>query len=104
MANHDEWSALTEDYQQSCQRFEKLKSAASQDNASARMAYDECYIALLNCKQSLEHRLQAPKGDDDPQQHHYFHETKQALTHFKTLLQDAEIKIKNARPMPPFLY
>ncbi len=104
MKNNDELPAFIENYQRACRQFDLLKNSASQDNASARMAYNECRIALQDSKQSLDHFLQLLHSEDATKKEYYLHEAQQALIHFKELMREAEIKVKNARPMPPFLY
>ena len=100
----NELTELTTAYHQICRRLVTLKNEASQDNTSARMAYDQCRIALQNKKETLDHYLHELHRVDTQEKAYYLHAARQELLNFKELVHEAEIKVKNARPMPPFLY
>ncbi|MGR9045167.1 MAG: hypothetical protein ACU83N_07715 [Gammaproteobacteria bacterium] len=104
MNQDNEISELMTTYLQICRRLDTLINEASQDNASARMAYDQCNIALQNCKETAAHYLHELQQADAQQRDYFLQASRQTLQTFQTLVHDAEVKVRNARPMPPFLY
>ena len=68
------------------------------------MAFDECSIGLQDCKETLDHYLRELRYAAPREKDYFLHAARQALLNLKESVHDAEIKVKSARPMPPFLY
>ena len=104
MYESDTFSTLSEEYRASCQRFEDLANTVSHDNNSALVVFEQCEIGLKNSKEQIEHYLHELKHAGRDEKTYYLHTAREALVHFNELLVDAEIKLRDVRPIPPFLY
>ncbi|MGR9114537.1 MAG: hypothetical protein ACU85E_02130 [Gammaproteobacteria bacterium] len=104
MNQDNDLMSLKTEHQATCRLLDNLKNQACQDNTSARMAYDQCKIALDDTKQLLEHYLNELDAGSDQEKADCLKKARQALVKLKALIQEAQIKVNNARPQPPFLY
>lgn len=104
MYENDTYSSLNEEYQAHCRRLEQLASTVSHDNSSALAVFEHCQVSLRESKDSVSHYLHELKQAEHEEKAYYLHSARQALQHFKELLEDAEIKLHDVRPVPPFMY
>ncbi|MGR9072465.1 MAG: hypothetical protein ACU833_05300 [Gammaproteobacteria bacterium] len=104
MNEPDPLSAIQTEYRAVLRRMKALGAEATQDNTVARMAYDQCRIALENGKQTMERLLREYKSAEAKEKDYVLRAARNALRELKDRVSEAENKVNKAKPMPPFMY
>lgn len=87
-----------------CSRYDQLRHESIQGNQSTRIAYQECE-PILEIKQRDTKDYVSKLAKNEPKLNEYYlQNSKKALKEFEEALRNAELKINNARSIPPFLY
>lgn len=102
MYDNNHLKPLIEEFHDLCRRHDQL--AGSIENNAARTVFEQCDIGLQETKQRLRQSLQSLQREDSRDIDYSLRVFRQALQHFKDLLQAAEEKVHHTRPVPPFLY
>lgn len=102
MYENPELKLLTEEFHDLCHRYDQLVNSI--ENNAARTVFEQCDIGLQETKQSVNQSLRSLQRGDSKDTEYSLRVSRQAVQHFKDLLQAAEEKVHHTRPVPPFLY
>lgn len=104
MNNRSEVEHIQREFANACKQYEQLRHVSVQGNLSTKMAFDQCAPALDSKKQNTERFLKKLTAKDPELDEYNLQSARKTLQEFIVALRDSEIKIRNARTMPPFLY
>lgn len=104
MNSRSEVEHIQKEFAGVCKQYDQLRHVSVQGNLSIKMAFDQCAPVLDSKKQNTERYLTKLIVKDPELDEYYLQGARKALQEFIVALRDAESKIRNARPIPPFLY
>ncbi|MGD7036233.1 MULTISPECIES: hypothetical protein [Methylotuvimicrobium] len=104
MNNRSEIEHIQREFANACKQYEQLRHVSVQGNLSTKMAFDQCAPVLNSKKQNTERFLTKLTTKEPELDEYNLQSARKTLQEFIVALRDSEIKIRNARTMPPFLY
>lgn len=105
MTHSNELEILTQSFTAICREFDTFHQKARQDNLTARLVYEQNINVLQRCKHRVENYLSNLKSaENDEMRRYYIDSVKRSLTAFKESLKLTKMKVKSAKPIPPFFF